>query len=230
MKKSASNIRGRNGSHAATRRTSSARTSRNGRARGRARTQARGRAASRSRKHLNMEWLRNFMSEMLAVERGGVQLYEKALQELSHEEMRPRLEQFLVQTQRHVEICEMMLQHAGAESDMRSPGAEAAEHKAQGLLSAEAPQEMADQNNLENLVLAETKDHWNWEMLSSLMDDIEERELKRTVKQGVREVQRQERDHLAWAQKMVTKLATEEARRMPETEAGQEGEPAEMME
>jgi rubrerythrin len=168
---------------------------------------------------------------MLAVERGGVQLYEKALEELSHEDMRPKLEQFLEQTQRHVEICEQMLEQAGVESDMQSPGAEAAEHKAQGLMSAEVPEEMADMNNLENLVLAETKDHWNWEMLGSLMEDIEDRELKRTVKQGVREVQRQEREHVAWTQKMITKLATEEARRMPEEEEmEEEGESEEMTE
>jgi rubrerythrin len=223
MKKSASNARSRNGSRTATRRKPSARTTRS--------SQARGRAASRARKNINMEWLQDFMSEMLAVERGGVKLYEKALEELSHEDMRSKLEQFLEQTQRHVEICEEMLEKAGMGSDMPSPGAEAAEHKAQGLLSAEVPEKMADQNNLENLVLAETKDHWNWEMLSSLMEDIEDRELKRAVKQGVREAQRQERDHLAWTQKMVTKLATEEARRMPEKEEmEEEGESKEMTE
>ncbi|MFZ2063265.1 MAG: hypothetical protein WAU82_19815 [Candidatus Binatus sp.] len=30
------------------------------------------------------EWIRNFLSEMLAVEKGGVKLYEKALSELEH--------------------------------------------------------------------------------------------------------------------------------------------------
>jgi rubrerythrin len=221
MKKSASNARSRNGSRTAARRTGSAGPSRNNRARGRAR--------SRAHKNVNLEWLHNFMSEMLAVERGGVQLYEKALEELTHEDLRPKLEQFLEQTHRHVEICERMLEQAGVESDMQSPGAEAAEQKARGLMSAEAPAEMADKNNLENLVLAETKDHWNWEMLASLMEDIEERELKRTVKQSVREVQRQERDHLAWTQKMVTRLATEEARRMPEQEETEEESESEEM-
>ena len=192
---------------------------------------SKGRARAASRKHVNMEWLHNFISEMLAVERGGAQLYEKALEELSHEDMRPKLEQFHEQTLRHVELCEEKLEAAGVESDMQSPGAEAAEHKAHGLLTAEVPVEMADQNNLENLVLAETKDHWNWEMLSSLMGDIEERELKRTVTRAVRESQRQEREHVAWTQKMITKLATEAARQMPEEEEiEEEGEGEEMSE
>lgn len=225
MKKNASNARSKNGSRADARRATPARTSRNSR-------QTRGKAAGRARKNVNMEWLHNFMSEMLAVERGGAQLYEKALDELSHEDLRSKLEQFHEQTQRHVELCEQMLEQAGMESDMQSPGAEAAERKAQGLLSADVPEEMADRNNLENLVLAETKDHWNWEMLSSLMEDIEDRDLKRTVKQAVREAQRQERDHLAWTQKMVTRLATEEARQMPEEPEAEEeeGESEEMTE
>jgi hypothetical protein len=36
----------------------------------------------------NAQWLKDFLSEMLAVERGGVKLYEKALSEHSHENLR----------------------------------------------------------------------------------------------------------------------------------------------
>jgi rubrerythrin len=173
---------------------------------------------------LNEEWLQNFFSEMLAVERGGVQLYEKALEELDHEELRSKLEQYHEQTQRHVELCEEMLNAAGGDEDSIAPAAEAAEHKAQGLLTAEVPEELMDINNLENLVLAETKDHWNWEMLGSVMDQIEARELKRTVSRAVREVRKQENDHLTWTQKMLTRLATEAAHQMPEAEEEDEEE------
>jgi ubiquinone biosynthesis protein UbiJ len=68
-------------------------------------------------------------------------------------------------------------------------------------------------------------------MLGSLMGDIEDRELKRAVTRAVRETQRQEREHVAWTQKMITRLATEEARRMPEEEEiEEEGEGEEMSE
>jgi rubrerythrin len=162
---------------------------------------------------------------MLAVEHGGVELYEKALEELEHDDLRSKLEQFHQQTQRHVELCEEMLNGAGGSEDEMSPAAEAAEHKAQGLLTAEVPEEMKDINNIENLVLAETKDHWNWELLGSLMDQIEDRDLKKSVSRAVREVRKQENDHVTWAQKMLTRLATETARKMPEMEEGEaEGE------
>ena len=63
------------------------------------------------------EWLKDFLSEMLAVERGGVKFYEKALSELSHEELRDRLEEFLEETRRHVELCEEMVGAAGGDPD-----------------------------------------------------------------------------------------------------------------
>ncbi len=179
---------------------------------------------SRSRQPLNGEWLKEFLSEMLAVEQGGVELYDRALEELEHDDLRSKLEQYHEQTQRHVELCQEMLNAAGGNEDEMSPAAEAAEHKAQGLLSADVPPELKDINNLENLVLAETKDHWNWELLGSLVEEIEERDLKKIVSRAVREVRKQENDHLTWNQKMLTRLATEAAHREPEMEEGEEGE------
>ena len=181
---------------------------------------SRGRSRSRA-PQLSHEWLKHFFSEMLAVEHGGIELYEKALEELTHDDLRSKLEQFHEQTQRHVELCEEMLHAAGGNEDEMSPAAQAAEHKAQGLLSADVPDELKDINNIENLVLAETKDHWNWELLGSLMEKIEERELKKLVSRAVREVRKQENDHLSWNQKMLTRLATEAAHHQPEMEEGE---------
>jgi hypothetical protein len=95
-------------------------------------------AASRA---LGQAWLKDFLSEMHAVEQGGVQLYEKALEELQHEMYQTQLEKFLDQTRRHVELCVEMMEAAGTNESHGSPGAEAAEHKAQGLISTEVPEE-----------------------------------------------------------------------------------------
>ena len=64
-----------------------------------------------------------------------------------------------------------MLEAAAGDSNYQSPGAEAANHKAEGLLSTQVPPELTDLNNIENLVLAETKDHWDWEMLALVRKD-----------------------------------------------------------
>src|SRR5689334_17658669 len=95
-----------------------------------------------SRTELDTGKMQEFLSQMLAVEKGGVMLYEKALEELSHEDLREELEEFLEQTRRHVELCEEMLEQAGGSAQENSPAAQAAEEKANGLISVEVPEEM----------------------------------------------------------------------------------------
>jgi len=188
------------------------------------------RSSSRARQIVNAEWLRDFLSEMLAVEKGGVKLYEKALNELTHNEFENELTEFLHQTEYHVEVCTEMLKAAGGDEDYMSPGAEAADHKAEGLISTTVPAELRDLNNIENLVLAETKDHWNWEMLASVEKKISDADLKRTVSQAVREVRKQEQKHLDWNERTLTTLATEAATQGPSAEMETEGTEREAME
>jgi rubrerythrin len=198
-----------NGSH----KSHNGRTSR-GNGMSRSTSGSRGRRGS----EISVEWLRNFLSEMLAVEKGGVKLYEKALSDLDHSELEDRLSEFLRQTHRHVELCTSMLEAVGADADFQSPGAQAAEHKAEGLITAEVPPEMQDLNNIENLVLAETKDHWNWETLASIAPKIGDPELKRAATKAISEVRRQEKTHVDWNEKTLSKLAMESAMRLPADE------------
>ncbi len=191
--------------------------SRNGRSHAAAsRSNSRSSRSRPSRQPLSQVWLNDFLSEMLAVEEGGIKLYEKALDELQHEKLRDKLEEFHEQTQRHVELVQEMMQAAGADPNHKSPGAEAAEQKAQGLLSTEVEEKLRDLNNIENLVLAETKDHWDWEMLSAIVSRIEERELKDAARSAVSEVFKQEREHLQWNQDTLTELAMEMAEQSDE--------------
>src|SRR5258708_28581080 len=187
---------------------------------------SRSHAGSRSRKGsmVSGEWLRNFLSEMLAVELGGVKLYEKALSELEHAELEDKLSEFLQQTHRHVDLCTAMLEAVGEGPSYRSPGAQAAEHKADGLISTEVPREMLDLNNIENLVLAETKDHCNWEMLASIAPKIGDTELKRAAAKAISEVRRQEKTHLDWNEKTLSKLAMESAMHAPATDMSESEE------
>jgi rubrerythrin len=180
-------------------------------------SQKNGRRTSHGPNHSRMV---EFLSQMLAVEKGGVMLYEKALRELSDEALRDQLEEFLEQTKRHVELCEEMLEQAGGSADESSPAAEAAEKKAEGLMSVEVPEELVDFNNIENLVLAETKDNWNWECLAELSKNIKDRELRSTISGAVREVARQERKHVDWNSSTLTGLGNQ---MMMEKDEGEEG-------
>jgi rubrerythrin len=173
---------------------------------------------------LGAQWLKDFLSEMLAVELGGVKLYEKALNELQHPELERKLTEFLRQTQGHVELCAEMLDAVAGDQGYRSPGAMAADHKAEGLLSAQAPPELTDLNNIENLVLAETKDHWDWEMLASVAARIGDPNLKRMASSAIQEVRKQEKAHLSWNEQTLSKLAMELATGTSEHEAAEESQ------
>ncbi len=173
---------------------------------------------------LGAGWLKDFLSEMLAVEKGGVKLYEKALSELEHPELEQKLTDFLRQTERHVELCTEMLEAAAGDPNYQSPGAEAADHKAEGLLSTHVPAELTDLNNIENLVLAETKDHWDWEILASVAPKIGDPKLKRMASKAIREVRKQERAHVNWNEQTLTTLAMEIATQAPERETAEEAE------
>lgn len=182
------------------------------------------RQGSRAKQTLNAEWLKDFLSEMLVVEKGGVKLYEKALKELEHSEFEEKLTEFLRQTERHVELCTEMLEAVAGDPKYRSPGAEAADQKANGLLSTQVPAELVDLNNIENLVLAETKDHWDWEMLASVAPKIGDPELKRMASRAIREVRKQEQTHLNWNEQTLSKLAMESATHAPDREDAEEAE------
>jgi rubrerythrin len=189
-----------------------------------ARPKARSGSRAQRSSSLNAEWLRDFLSEMLAVEKGGVKLYQKALNDLDHLEHKDKLDEFLRQTKRHVELCTEMLNAAGGDSDYQSPGAKAAEHKAEGLISTQVPAEMMDLNNIENLVLAETKDHWNWEMLASVAKKIGDAELKRMAAKAIAEVRKQEKLHLDWNEQTLSKLAMESSMQAPPDEDADEAD------
>jgi rubrerythrin len=171
------------------------------------------------RKPVSQTWLSDFFSEMLAVEEGGEKLYAKALEELQHEDFRATLEEFHEETQRHIELVREMMQVAGVAESHKSPTAEAAEQKAEGLLSVEVADHLKDLNNIENLVLAETKDHWDWELLRSVVSRIEDADTRDVTRDAVAEVFKQEREHLQWNQDTLTELAMESAE---QEEAGAE--------
>ena len=75
----------------------------------------------------------------------------------------------------------------------------------------------------QRLRLAETKDHWNWETLDSIVGRVEERELRDAARAAVKEVFKQEREHLQWNQDTLSKLAME----MAEQQQGAEREESE---
>jgi rubrerythrin len=123
--------------------------------------------------------LMDMLSEFLMVEQGGFQLYRTALARCSNPELKTRYTDFLEETGRHRELLMGVIRRLGGDPSYVSPTARLAQFKASKLLEAalavdglsEAEIELSD---LENVLLAETKDHADWSLLQRLLEQTEQ--------------------------------------------------------
>jgi rubrerythrin len=151
------------------------------------------------------------LSEFLTVEQGGLQLYEVAASHAVEPELQRRYQQFAQQTAQHRAVLVTLIKRLGGDPNYVSPTARLAQVKAEKLLSAclivegLSLQEI-EANDLENLLLAETKDHADWEVLSQLAQQATDPQVKRALAEAVQEVEPQEDEHLTWARQTLSAL------------------------
>lgn len=123
--------------------------------------------------------LLDMLSEFLMVEQGGYQLYRTALGRCSNPELKTRYTEFLQETARHRELLVGVIQQLGGDPSYVSPTARLAQFKASKLLESalvvdglsQAETELSD---LENVLLAETKDHADWSLLQRMLEQTEQ--------------------------------------------------------
>jgi rubrerythrin len=152
------------------------------------------------------------LSEFLTVERGGVKLYEAALRHVHDREVKEKYQEFLRQTHRHEEILTEIIEKLGGKPSHMSAGAKVAKQKAEALLKTMSEtsglsRAEAEINAIENIVIAETKDHADWELLGHLAHRSEDSHLSRLLKPAVSEVEGQEDEHLSFSKKKMGELA-----------------------
>jgi hypothetical protein len=82
----------------------------------------------------------------------------------------------------------------------------------------------AEMAMLDAVFLAETMCHTNWQLLSSLVDSLDEGELRDAVRRAVDEVEDQEDEHLEWAHNTKTRLVQMQAQSSLATTVGLKAE------
>jgi rubrerythrin len=150
---------------------------------------------------MNSEQLTELILQSLEHEKGGVEVYEAALRCAINEDLREEWEEYLDQTRRHVKILEDVCKQLSIDPEQPSPGREIlqgmgralveAMEKALGAGKPEAAQLVA----CECVVLAETKDHLDWELLGKCAAKVTGAE-KKALKAAVQEVEDEEDEHL----------------------------------
>jgi len=160
---------------------------------------------------MNEQQVHELLYEALETELGGVQVYQTALRCAQNEELKEEWEEYLEQTENHVEIVQRVFERIGLDPEAETPGRKVVRHIGQSLVKA---MEMALQAGepaaaelvaCECVVLAETKDHLNWELIGELKGKARE-EMGRALKEAHDEVEEQEDEHLyhttGWAREL----------------------------
>ncbi|HUR28779.1 MAG TPA: DUF892 family protein [Planctomycetota bacterium] len=150
------------------------------------------------------------LHQALETERGGVKIYQTALTCVQNSDLREEWEEYLAQTEHHVEVLEKVLKVLDLESQTGS-GQDVVKHIGESLVQA---MEMAKQSGdsagaelvaAECIVYAETKDHMNWHLIGKLADELPDEQAK-VLREAYEEVEPEEDEHLyhgrGWAREL----------------------------
>jgi hypothetical protein len=147
------------------------------------------------------EEVRELLYQALETELGGVQVYQTALRCAVNDDLKKEWEKYLEQTQNHVRIVEKVFARLELDPDVETPGRMIVRHIGESLVTA---MEMALDGGTpaaaqlvaaECVVLAETKDHLNWELIGEVAKKAKG-ETGSALKEAHKEVEEEEDEHL----------------------------------
>lgn len=145
--------------------------------------------------------VKELLLQALTHENGGVKVYEAAVRAAQNEELKEEFGRYLEQTRKHVRVLQETCQTLDLDAAERTPGCAIVESLGQALVRAieqaiEAGNpEAAERVACECVVLAETKDHLNWELLGEVAHKLKGDE-KKALQAAYDEIEDEEDEHL----------------------------------
>lgn len=129
-----------------------------------------------NKKPYDKKQLHELLYQALETERGGMEIYKTALTCVQNNDLRGEWEEYLDQTRTHEQLLLKVFEELELNPDTPSTGRQVVAHIGDSLVtamkmaksrgSAEAGELVAG----ECVVLAETKDHQNWELIGHLVE------------------------------------------------------------
>jgi len=147
------------------------------------------------------EQVRELLYQALETELGGTQVYKTALRCAVNDDLKKEWEEYLEQTQNHVRIVENVFSRLGLNTETETPGRLVVRHIGESLVKAmemaldAGKPEAAQLVAAECVVLAETKDHLNWELIGEVAKKTKG-EKGSALKEAHKEVEDEEDEHL----------------------------------
>jgi rubrerythrin len=153
----------------------------------------------------------DLLYQALETEKGGVQVYSTALRCAVNSDLREEWNEYLDQTKEHVQVMSDVLRGLGLDPDTETPGRRVVRFIGTSLVKT---MEMALRCTdplaaqivaAECVVLAETKDHLNWELIGELAKNgiVEDSAILKTAHE---QVKAQEDEHLYHTQGWTREL------------------------
>jgi rubrerythrin len=124
--------------------------------------------------------------------------------------LKSKYDEFARQTARHRQVLVDLITALGGDADYVSPTARLVQYKAAKLLDSSLQVDgLSDQeietNDLENVLLAETKDHADWHLLSQLAESASG-DIQVALRRAVDDVESEEDEHVEWARETLSQM------------------------
>lgn len=160
---------------------------------------------------MKRDQLNELVYQMLETEMGGVEVYRTAIRCAINDDLEKEWKKYLDQTTNHVEVVRNLMGELGLDPKVETPGRRVVRHTGESLVKAmemalaEAEPEAAQIVAAECVVLAETKDHLNWELLGQVAKKMKGDE-KKILEAAQEKVEEEEDEHLyhtaGWAREL----------------------------
>ena len=145
--------------------------------------------------------LKELLLQSLEHEKGGVLVYRTALECVINDDLQEEWEKYLEQTENHVEVLTSVCKSLGLDPGERTPGCQVVQHVGKSLVQAmkmalaAGNPAAAELVACECVVLAETKDHADWELIGACVKAFDD-ETGLALRAAYEEIEDEEDEHL----------------------------------
>ncbi|HEY4015829.1 MAG TPA: hypothetical protein VGM06_20955 [Polyangiaceae bacterium] len=150
---------------------------------------------------MKLEQVEELVLQSLEHEMGGVHVYSTALKCAANEDLKEEWEKYLEQTRGHVQKLKEVCRALGIDADRETSGRKVVRHLGEALVDAmkralgAGDPVAAELVACECVVLAETKDHLDWELLGKCAEHVAGKKGD-VLRDACEEVEDQEDEHL----------------------------------
>lgn len=150
----------------------------------------------------NTAQLHELLYQALETELGGEQIYKTALACAVNADLKEEWEGYLEETLTHQRVLAAVFEQLNLDPKKQTPGRKVVHHlglslvQAMEMAQAAGDREAAELVAAECVVLAETKDHTNWELIGTFAEQTSDTQLSKVLQQAYEAVATDEAHHL----------------------------------